>query len=102
MRSQKTSKARLYFLKDLNHTLGPLADAAAQNHMEFFKAAVKWAETGTAPGHLTIVRLTTTLPPVNNCTDLGFEDQPCKCWDLIVNSTNPALRCVGPDGVDRY
>jgi hypothetical protein len=100
--------ARLYFLKDLNHILAPAgaalpvaAASAAQNHLEFFKAAVNWGE-GIAPGPLTIVKGTTTLPPVHSCTERGFEFQPCKCWDAVVHSTNPALRCVAPDGVDKY
>src|SRR5262245_13890977 len=52
MLSQKTSKARLYFLKGLNHTLAPNAEAAAFNHLQLAKAAVNWAETGVAPGSL--------------------------------------------------
>jgi hypothetical protein len=107
MRSTKTSMARLYFLKGLtqglNHSLGPPQLAAATNHMEFFKAAVNWAETGNAPGPLMIIGAGITTPiPAPNCTDLGFEPEPCKCWDFIVNSTTPALRCVAPDGVDKY
>jgi hypothetical protein len=100
MRSRKTSMARLYFLKDLNHVLGPPATAAARNHLQFFKAAVNWAETGIAPGPLTIVRGTTTSEAFN-CTALGFELEPCKCWDAVVQSTNPALQC-SPGGVDKY
>jgi hypothetical protein len=109
MRSTKTHMARLYFLKDLNHILAPrgaappvAATAAANNHLQFFKAAVNWAETGNAPGPLTIVRKDGTTFEAKNCTDLGFEDQPCKCWDFVVQSTDPAWRCVGPDGVDKY
>jgi hypothetical protein len=107
IRSTKTSMARLYFLKGLtqglNHSLGPPQLAAATNHMEFFKAAVNWAETGNAPGPLMIIGAGITTPiPAPNCTDLGFEPEPCKCWDFIVNSTTPALRCVAPDGVDKY
>ncbi len=107
MQSTKTPMARLYFLKDLNHILAPAgagpaaaAASAAKNHLQFFNAAVNWAE-GIAPGPLTIVKGTTTLPPANNCTDLGFELQPCKCWDAVVQSTNPALQC-SPGGVDKY
>jgi hypothetical protein len=101
MRSTKTSMARLYFLKGLNHVLGPGVTAPANNHLQFIKAAVNWAETGNAPGPLTLVRLTTPFE-AKNCTDLGFELQPCKCWDAVVQATDPALRCVAPDGVDKY
>jgi hypothetical protein len=101
MRSGKTSMARLYFLKGLNHVLGPGVTAPANNHLQFIKAAVNWAETGNAPGPLTLVRLTTPFE-AKNCTDLGFELQPCKCWDAVVQATDPALRCVAPDGVDKY
>jgi hypothetical protein len=104
MRSGKTSMARLYFLKDLNHTLGSLgapADAGARNHLQLLRAAVSWAETGSPPGLFTIVQGKTTVQ-ASNCTDKDFEFQPCKCWDAVVQSPDPALRCVAPDGLDRY
>jgi hypothetical protein len=100
MRSGKTSMARLYFLKGLTHTLGPPTAAAVRNHLQFFKAAVNLAETGIAPGPLTIVRGTTTFDAFH-CTALGFEFEPCKCWDAVVQSTDPALQC-SPGGIDKY
>jgi hypothetical protein len=100
MRVSKTSMARLYFLKGLNHNLGPPPAAAVRNHLAFFKAAMNWAENGIVPGPLTIVRDTTTFQAFD-CTALGFELEPCKCWDAVVQSTDPALQC-SPWGVDKY
>jgi hypothetical protein len=86
MKWEKTPMARLYLLKGLTHTLGPPPLAATKNHVELYKAAVNWAEKGIPPGPLTITRGTTTFQ-ADNCTDLGLEEQPCKCWDVVTGTT---------------
>jgi hypothetical protein len=76
----KQDLVRAYIGEILPHALPPIIN------ITFTRRMIRWVEQGTEPGDVPFNIMGVAFT-VQNCTDLGFENDPCACFDYVHGST---------------